>query len=189
MADKADEDIKSSSKEAKVTETINKKDNDKTVKKSATIDNKKYNLGSAQIILGVLAIALVAGMIGYGASRHNDDRFGLFSTRTMMGERGFQTDGNFDSYSSAGGTTMMGQNGGMMRSGYHGSIGSVDSVNETQIVIKPIQGGLVTFKIDNNTKVYNGTTEAKVSDLKSGQNVMVQPDQSDSTKAYKITIN
>lgn len=171
MANDESNDTKLTKRDQKVTET----------KQTNLVKNNM----SASIILGGLIIALLAGMIGYSMSDNNrfDQRF---RAGPMMGERGLSDNDDISRYRS---DSMMGRGGGMMRGGYHGFVGIVEAVSESQISLKPMQGGIVTFNLDSNTKVYNNTTEVSLTDLKSGQSVSVQPDQTDSTKAYKITIN
>lgn len=167
----------------KVTETLIEKNSKPIVGETTPVD-KKYIVGLAPLLVSGLALVLLAGAVGYGLSRNDrDDR--MLRSSMMGGQFNTRFNQDFDDYR---GGNMMGANN-MRRGGYMGNRGTIDSVDSSKITIKPLQGGTTTFVIDSNTKVYNGTTEAQVSDLKSSQTVNIQPDQTDSTKAYKITID
>ena len=176
-------------KNESVTETtlIDKSKNNKK-SEITSAGAKQYSFGMPQILLGIAVVAVVAGLVGYSASKRNDidDRMLKRSTlRTDMSMMG--GDREFGNYSTGGGYGM--NSGGTTKRGmYRGESGIVSTVNSTSISIKPMQGGLTTFTIDNSTKVYNGTNTASASDLKAGQTVRVQADLADSTKASQITI-
>lgn len=182
---KADTTSQTTKKDA-VTETLIDKSKSNTSPALSSVGNKKYTLGLPHILIGIVLVALIAGLIGYGASRRHDfdDRFergtGKRGIMPMMGDRALNGYSNGDNFGSGAGT--------MRRGMYAGGAGQVNAVSSTSITIKPVQGGLTTYSIDSSTKIYNGTNTASVSDIKTGQTVRIQADQADSTKASQITI-
>ncbi len=70
------------------------------------------------------------------------------------------------------------------------AIGTVKTINDTAIT--------VTSRVDNSDKTYtlssgttykNGTADAKASDIKTGDTVMLTLDASDTTKVTTVTLN
>jgi hypothetical protein len=82
------------------------------------------------------------------------------------------------------------QLGGGPRTLRNRAIGTVKSISDTSIT--------VTSRLDNTDKAYtlspsttykNGTSDAKLSDIKTGDTVMLTLDSSDNTKATTVTLN
>ncbi|HSX27950.1 MAG TPA: hypothetical protein VLF60_00690 [Candidatus Saccharimonadales bacterium] len=85
--------------------------------------------------------------------------------------------------------------GGMMRRGGRmGSslrvVGQVTAVSSSSITVNDARrGGATTLSITSNTKVTNNGATAAVSDIKTGDTVMIQKTGTTSTEASQITIN
>jgi len=93
----------------------------------------------------------------------------------QFGQSGFQNDGS----------------GGMgLGNGQRPNIGEVKTVSSSSITISGTQSGAEqTFTITSTTTVDNGGSTAAVSDIKTGDTVLIQTDSSDSSAASKITLN
>lgn len=79
---------------------------------------------------------------------------------------------------------------GGLRSGQRPNIGEVKSVSSDSITISDSRSGSdKTFKITSDTTVSNNGTSGSVSDIKTGDTVIVQADSSDSSTASRIILN
>jgi hypothetical protein len=85
-----------------------------------------------------------------------------------------------------------GQNGGgpmRFQGGQRPSIGEVTAIDSSSITIRLARGGSSTFKITSDTKVTDDGATISVSDIKTGDTVLVQANSNDTTTASNILIN
>lgn len=83
-----------------------------------------------------------------------------------------------------------GQGGGFMRSGQRPNIGDVSTVSSDSITIQNSRTNSdQTFKITSATTVEDNGSKAAVSDIKSGDRVVILADTSDTTTASQIMLN
>ena len=74
--------------------------------------------------------------------------------------------------------------------GQRPNIGEVKSVSDSSITVSDSRSGSdQTFKITNDTKVSNDGSTGSVSDIKTGDTVIIQADSSDSSTASRIILN
>lgn len=79
---------------------------------------------------------------------------------------------------------------GSLRSGQRPNIGEVKAVTSDSITISSQQSESdQTFKITSSTVVQNNGSTASLSDIKTGNTVLIRTDSSDTTKATQITLN
>jgi hypothetical protein len=94
--------------------------------------------------------------------------------------------------SSAPGGGQFGSQGGPAgpNGGQRPNIGEVKSVSESSIIVSDSRSGSdQTFKITSDTKVSNDGTTGSISDIKTGDTVIIQADSSDSSTASRIILN
>lgn len=137
---------------------------------SATSNQRWYII----LIVAVLVSAGAGLVAGLQIGRKGDTPGGMTQGRQGMGQRG---GGQF----------------GMMRGGF----GTVTEVTDSSVTISaqlPMsqdQGSqeTTTYTVTSSTKVANSGETAAVSDIKVGDRVMIQTDNSDSKTATSIEIN
>jgi hypothetical protein len=70
------------------------------------------------------------------------------------------------------------------------AVGTVKSISATNIIVTERRSNTdKTYTIDSSTTYKNGTADAAVSDIKTGDTVMLTLDSSDNSKVKTITIN
>lgn len=136
---------------------------------NAVVTTKKpivYSQNSVLAVIAVVVLVLLGFYVGtlYQKS-HNQP--GIAGYGRMMS-------GRFDRF------------GGGMR----GGLGTVTSVSSSSITITTdLNNASKTYSIDSNTKIYNNGQTASVSDIKSGDQVLIRTSGSGSTTATQIDIN
>ncbi|GLY51107.1 hypothetical protein [Lentzea sp. NBRC 102530] len=128
---------------------------------SAELKERKAGVGKTTVILGVAVLAIVAFVGGVFVQKS----FGAGETPTRQNAAGRQFPG--------GGTPPSGTNrqgGGQFG---RGTIGTIDHVDGTTVYVKTQNGQVVKVSTSDSTKV-EIFSEGKLSDLKAGQQVVVQ---------------
>lgn len=70
------------------------------------------------------------------------------------------------------------------------AVGTVKSISDTSITVTSrFDNSDKTYTLSSNTTYKNGTSDAKASDIKTGDTVMLTLDSSDNTKVTTITVN
>jgi hypothetical protein len=83
-----------------------------------------------------------------------------------------------------------GDQGGGFRNGQRPNIGEVSSISSDSITIKGMRSASdQTFKITSSTTVQNDGSSASVSDIKTGDTVLITTDSSDASTATQIMLN
>ncbi|MCP2241285.1 hypothetical protein [Lentzea aerocolonigenes] len=124
------------------------------------LKERKRGVGKTTMILGVAVLAIVAFVGGVFVQKS----FGSTQTPTRQNAAGRQFNG----------TPPSGQNrpnGGNF--GGRGTTGTIDHVDGTTVYVKTPNGQIVKVSTSDTTKVQI-TSEGKLSDLKAGQQVVVQ---------------
>jgi hypothetical protein len=156
---------------------INNKPKDKD-KKAERTDTKKTSIDITRkqglFALGLLLIiVLTVGSLHYVKSHQTSPHPGQFGRNAP--------DGSGDPSGRMGGRN------GAMRGGV---FGQVTTVSATSITIKNARTGADnTLTISDSTIVTNNGQTATVSDVKTGDNVLVRPDTTDTKQAAQITLN
>lgn len=126
---------------------------------SAELKERKAGVGKTTMILGVAVLAIVAFVGGVFVQKS----FGSTQTPTRQNAAGRQFNGTPPSGSQQR------PNGGFGR----GTIGTVDHIEGTTVYVKTQNGQIVKVSTSDSTKV-EITSEGKLTDLKAGQQVVVQ---------------
>jgi hypothetical protein len=131
---------------------------------SAELKERKTGFGKTTVILGVAVLAIVAFVGGVFVQKS----FGASETPARQNAAGRQFPGG------NGGTPPSGANrqgGGQF--GGRGTVGTIDHVEGTTVYVKTQNGQIVKVSTSDTTKV-EVTSEGKLTDLKAGQQVVVQ---------------
>ncbi|MET9229271.1 hypothetical protein [Lentzea sp. NPDC003310] len=129
---------------------------------TAELKDRKAGVGRTTIVLGVAVLAIVAFVGGVFVQKS----FGAAENPARQNAAGRQFPG--------GGTPPSGTNrqgGGQF--GGRGTVGTIDHVDDTTVYVKTQNGQVVKVSTSDSTKV-DITSEGKLSDLKAGQQVVVQ---------------
>lgn len=130
---------------------------------------------------GALIFLLLLGAFWAGRALDRDRSIAVNRTNGFSAMRGYSDIPN-------SGTQNL-PSGNFRGRGMMGTYGTVTAISSDSITIKDtIRGGLVTFKINEDTKVTSGTDTKAVSDIKTDATVRVQASTSDSTIAAAIAI-
>lgn len=71
-----------------------------------------------------------------------------------------------------------------------GAFGTVKSISDSSITITERRNNTdKTYTLTSSTTYKNGSSDAKLSDIKTGDTVMLQLDRSDTTKVTTVTLN
>ncbi|GAB2808366.1 DUF5666 domain-containing protein [Lentzea nigeriaca] len=125
---------------------------------SAQLKERKTGFGKTTIILGVAVLAIVAFVGGVFVQKS----FG--STRTPTRQNAAR---QFNGTPPSG--SQQRPNGGFGR----GTIGTIDHVDGTTVYVKTQNGQVIKVSTSDSTKVQI-TSDGKLTDLKAGQQVVVQ---------------
>ncbi|HEX7307357.1 hypothetical protein [Lentzea sp.] len=129
---------------------------------SAQLKERKAGFGKTTVVLGVAALAIVAFVGGVFVQKS----FGSTQTPTRQNAAGRQFPGGNGTPPSG---AQQRPNGGFGR----GTVGTVDHVDGTTVYVKTQNGQVVKVSTSDSTKV-EITSEGKLTDLKAGQQVVVQ---------------
>lgn len=138
------------------------------------LKERKRGIGKTTMILGVAVLAIVAFVGGVFVQKS----FGSTQTPTRQNAAGRQFNGTPPS------GAQQRPNGGFGR----GTVGTIDHVDGTTVYVKTQNGQIVKVSTSDTTKV-EITSEGKLSDLKAGQQVVVQgqPGQDGTVTGQTIT--
>ncbi|MDT7783782.1 MAG: hypothetical protein QOF58_2201 [Pseudonocardiales bacterium] len=128
---------------------------------SAELTERKSGVGKTTMILGVAVLAIVAFVGGVFVQKS----FGSTQTPTRQNAAGRQLNGN--------GTPPSGQNRPNGGNFGRGTAGTIDHVDGTTVYVKTQNGQVVKVSTSDSTKVQI-TSEGKLTDLKAGEQVVVQ---------------
>jgi hypothetical protein len=126
---------------------------------SAELKERRSGVGKTTMILGVAVLAIVAFVGGVFVQKS----FGSTQTQTRQNAAGRQFNGTPPS------GAQQRPNGGFSR----GTAGTIDHVDGTTVYVKTQNGEIVKVSTSDTTKVQI-TSDGKLSDLKAGQQVVVQ---------------
>ncbi|HEX8868802.1 MAG TPA: hypothetical protein VF821_24290 [Lentzea sp.] len=129
---------------------------------SAELKERKSGVGKTTMILGVAVLAIVAFVGGVFVQKS----FGSTQTPTRQNAGRQFPGGN-------GGTPPSGQNRPNGGNFGRGTIGTIDHVDGTTVYVKTQNGQVVKVSTSDSTKVQI-TSDGKLTDLKAGQQVVVQ---------------
>ncbi|MCR3749212.1 hypothetical protein [Lentzea californiensis] len=122
---------------------------------SAELEERKAGVGKTTMVLGVAVLAIVAFVGGVFVQKS----FGASETPARQNAAGRQF----------GGTPPSGQN----RPNGRGTVGTIDHVDGTTVYVKTQNGEVVKVSTADTTKV-EISSEGELTDLKAGQQVVVQ---------------
>ncbi|SMC55712.1 hypothetical protein [Lentzea albidocapillata] len=124
---------------------------------TAELKERKAGVGKTTVVLGVAVLAIVAFVGGVFVQKS----FGAGETPTRQNAAGRQF----------GGTPPSGQN--RPNPAGRGTIGTIDHVDGTTVYVKTQNGQVVKVSTSDTTKV-EISSEGELTDLKAGQQVVVQ---------------
>ncbi|MFD9699853.1 hypothetical protein [Lentzea sp. NPDC059081] len=131
---------------------------------SAQLKERKAGFGKTTVILGVAVLAIVAFVGGVFVQKS----FGSTQTPARQNAAGRQFPGGNGTPPSG---AQQRPNGGNF--GGRGTVGTIDHVDGTTVYVKTQNGKVVKVTTSDSTKV-EVTSEGKLTDLKDGQQVVVQ---------------
>lgn len=126
---------------------------------SAELKERKAGFGKTTVILGVAVLAIVAFVGGVFVQKS----FGASETPTRQNAAGRQFNGTPPSGTNRQGGGQFGR----------GTVGTIDRVDGTTVYVKTQNGQVVKVSTSDSTKV-EISAEGKLTDLKAGQQVVVQ---------------
>ncbi|GGU58084.1 hypothetical protein [Lentzea flava] len=124
---------------------------------TAELKERKAGVGKTTIVLGVAVLVIVAFVGGVFVQKS----FGSTQTPTRQNAAARQFNGTPPSGTNRGG---------------RGTIGTIDHVDGTTVYVKTQNGEIVNVSTSDSTKVQI-TSDGKLTDLKAGQQVVVQGQQ------------
>jgi hypothetical protein len=131
---------------------------------SAELKERKSGFGKTTVILGVAVLAIIAFVGGVFVQKS----FGASDTPARQNTAGRQFPGRGDGSTPPSGTNR--PNGGTFG---RGTAGTIDHVDGTTVYVKTQDGQIVKVSTSDTTKVQI-TSDGKLTDLKAGQQVVVQ---------------
>lgn len=130
---------------------------------TAELKERKSGIGKTTMILGVAVLAIVAFVGGVLVQKS----FGATQTPNRQNAAGRQFPGRDGSTPPSGSNRPNGGNFG------RGTAGTIDHVDGTTVYVKTQNGQIVKVSTSDSTKVQI-TSDGKLTDLKAGQQVVVQ---------------
>ncbi len=147
------------------------------------IKSKKFKVAAG--IVGAFLCALIIFALGISVGMHK----GKFSCNWGKNyEKNFM--GKFGERDGRGGQKMMDQFGGKGMRNAHGIAGGIVSVADNKIVIKNPDNQENTIAVTEKTLIKSGQSDLKITDLKSGDQIVVmgKPDESGVVNADLIRV-
>ncbi len=139
---------------------------------------RKLALRSSHVVVGLVVIAALG--IGFAAGQHFDNNRRLLPAANRMAIGGDQSSGT-------GGRGGFGGRNGAMRGGV---IGQVTAISATSITVQNTRTSTdSTLTISSSTTVTNNGQTAAISDIKTGDTVLVRTSGTDSKQATQIALN